>query len=66
MVIIANEEVNDRGPHQVPIALLGEEFDRESTRVTGSIGRSFLSADGGKPNKNGCLFANVAEEVGRA
>jgi len=49
------------GTYQIPISFFSKELDGESTGIAGSICGSFFSADSGKANENGGLFADFAE-----
>lgn len=60
---VAKEEHRSVVGNHVPVTLVSAELDREASWVTGTVVRSRLATDGGKPNGNGALLAGL-EDVG--
>ena len=55
----------DRGvvSDHVPVTLLGVKLDGETARITGGVGRSLLTSDGGETSEQGSALANAVQEL---
>ena len=63
---IAQEEDGSVVCYHVPVALFSSELDRETSRVSGTVGGAGFATDGGEANGDWALFAFFAEDVGNA
>ena len=62
---IVDEEDGRVVADQIPVALVGVDFDGEAARVSYGIGRATLAADGGETDGQRRLLAHLGED-GRA
>lgn len=61
---VSDEENRSVVTDEVVVSLLGVELDRETTGISGSIGGTLLTTDGGETADSLGLGANALEEVG--
>jgi hypothetical protein len=63
---VTDEEYWGVVENPIPVSLFRVEFNREPSRITGTISRAFFSSDGGKSGDEVRLLPNMAEDIGRA
>ena len=63
---IAQEEDGSVVCYHVPVALFCSKLDRETSRVSGTVGGAGFATDGREANGDRTLFAFFAEDVGNA
>jgi hypothetical protein len=51
--------------YQIPVPLIREELDGESTGIASSVRRPLFATDGGKTNEDGGLLADFGKEIRR-
>jgi hypothetical protein len=62
---VTNEEYWGVVENPIPVSLFRVEFDREPSRITGTISRALLSSNRGKSGDEVRLLPNMAEDFGR-